>query len=311
MLRAGDLHFAELQGDWRLSYPLPARPSWVDDDDQVFARRRVHSGACGAHVGNAGPGKTSVAACDAFTDSANAAAPAASPSSSAPAPLEKYFLQRYMLFSKYDRGVKLDSEGWYSVTPEVLAAHMAERCRCDMIIDAFTGVGGNAIQFAYTCERVVAIDLDASRLELAKHNAAVYNVADRVEWIHADFFALAPLLRADVVFLSPPWGGPQYQLEESFDVVTMMGGLDGAEILRQSLRIAPPNVCYFLPKNTPTRRSLRHSRRRPACRSNWSAAVSTATSRASSPTLASSRMVKMMIRCRSVNDDTFISFTSL
>ena len=54
---------------------------------------------------------------------------------------------------------------------------------------------------------------------------------------------------ADVVFLSPPWGGPEYQHAAEFDVSTMMGGLDGAEILRQALRIAP-SVCYFLPKNT-------------------------------------------------------------
>ena len=48
------------------------------------------------------------------------------------------------------------------MTPEKLAAHIAERCRCDLVVDAFAGVGGNAIQFAYTCERVVAVDLDAA-----------------------------------------------------------------------------------------------------------------------------------------------------
>ena len=44
-------------------------------------------------------------------------------------------------------------EGWFSVTPEMIAQHIAERCRCDLIVDAFCGVGGNAIQFAFTCER--------------------------------------------------------------------------------------------------------------------------------------------------------------
>ena len=44
-------------------------------------------------------------------------------------------------------------EGWFSVTPEKIAEHIAERCRCDTIIDAFCGVGGNTIQFAFTCER--------------------------------------------------------------------------------------------------------------------------------------------------------------
>jgi len=43
---------------------------------------------------------------------------------------------------------------------------------------------GNAIQFARTCSHVIAIDIDASRLRLARHNAAVYGVADRIEFIH-------------------------------------------------------------------------------------------------------------------------------
>ena len=45
------------------------------------------------------------------------------------------------------------SESWFSVTPEKIARHIAKRCRCDLIVDGFCGVGGNAIQFAFTCER--------------------------------------------------------------------------------------------------------------------------------------------------------------
>jgi trimethylguanosine synthase len=42
------------------------------------------------------------------------------------------------------------------VTPERIAEHIAERCQCDVIIDAFCGIGGNAIQFAFTCEQGMA-----------------------------------------------------------------------------------------------------------------------------------------------------------
>ena len=44
-------------------------------------------------------------------------------------------------------------EGWFSATPEKIAQHLAERCRCDLIVDAFCGIGSNTIQFAFTCER--------------------------------------------------------------------------------------------------------------------------------------------------------------
>ena len=45
---------------------------------------------------------------------------------------------------------------------------------------------------------------------MAKHNAEVYGVADHIDFIVGDFMQLADKLVADVVFLSPPWGGPQY-----------------------------------------------------------------------------------------------------
>lgn len=43
------------------------------------------------------------------------------------------------------------SESWYSVTPELLAAHQARRCKCEVVVDALCGAGGNAIQLAKTC----------------------------------------------------------------------------------------------------------------------------------------------------------------
>ncbi|XP_036412042.1 trimethylguanosine synthase [Colossoma macropomum] len=165
--------------------------------------------------------------------------------------LAKYWAQRYRLFSRFDEGIKLDHEGWFSVTPEKIAEHIAQRVPevydMQLIVDAFCGVGGNAIQFALTGKRVIAIDIDPVRLELAQHNAEVYGVAQRIDFIQGDFLQLAPRLRADVVFLSPPWGGPEYLSAEVFDIKTMMSP-DGFEIFRLA-RMISDNIVYFLPRN--------------------------------------------------------------
>ncbi|KAJ2795137.1 Trimethylguanosine synthase, partial [Coemansia furcata] len=115
-----------------------------------------------------------------------------------PAALEKYWQQRYNFFWRFDEGIAIDEEGWYSVTPEAIAEDTAERIAqlynpkprkneqkstgfgriC--IVDAFCGVGGNAIKFAEWCEHVIAIDIDPGRLEMARHNAEIYGVADRI-----------------------------------------------------------------------------------------------------------------------------------
>ncbi|CAF1477308.1 unnamed protein product [Rotaria magnacalcarata] len=161
--------------------------------------------------------------------------------------LLKYWLQRYRLFSKFDEGIVLDREGWFSVTPEKIARHIAKRCRCDVIVDAFCGVGGNTIQFAFTCERVIAIDIDPKKIEMAKQNARVYGVEDRIEFIQGDFLKLAPTLTADVVYLSPPWGGPSYGTIDIFDLEKNIE-LNGFRIFEVAKAITP-NVVYFLPRN--------------------------------------------------------------
>ncbi|CAF4937784.1 unnamed protein product, partial [Rotaria socialis] len=56
------------------------------------------------------------------------------------------------------------------------------------------------------------------KIEMAKQNARVYGVEDRIEFIQGDFLKLAPTLTADVVYLSPPWGGPSYGTIDIFDL---------------------------------------------------------------------------------------------
>ncbi|KAK3822957.1 MAG: RNA cap guanine-N2 methyltransferase-domain-containing protein [Benniella sp.] len=154
-----------------------------------------------------------------------------------PKAFKKYWAQRYRYFKLFDHGIKIDKEGWYSVTPESIASHIAQRCASDVVIDAFCGVGGNAIQFALTCHRVIAIDIDPVRLMCAKHNAKIYGVEDRIEFICGDYMTLIPRLKADVVFLSPPWGGPEYLSQPT-------------EFLFRETSKITNNIAYYLPRNS-------------------------------------------------------------
>lgn len=165
--------------------------------------------------------------------------------------LKKYYAKRYRLFSKFDEGIILDDESWFSVTPEKIAIHLAERCKSDILIDTFCGAGGNSIQFAFTCERVFAIDIDPQKIKMARHNAKVYGVEDRIEFIIGDFFCLAEKLFGDVVFLSPPWGGPSYIKDVVFQIDDIMPLKGGIEILKTANKISD-NVAYYLPKNINT-----------------------------------------------------------
>lgn len=171
-------------------------------------------------------------------------------------PPQKYWMQRFRLFSQFDLGCRLDEEGWFSVTPERIARHIAERSRSDVVVDLFVGCGGNAIQFALASHYVLAIDLDPTKLALARHNARIYGVADRIEFILGDALTLLPRLGAlaNVLFLSPPWGGPEYASAPTYslDQIQLKGGVGGKEMMRRVLEVCP-SVCVLLPRNVDLR----------------------------------------------------------
>lgn len=122
---------------------------------------------------------------------------------------------------------------------------------------------------------VIALDVSPIRLALARHNAALYGVEERIEFILADFFSFARTLKQrpgrkiDVVFLSPPWGGPSYLSaspsktpsssvypatgdtpEESYADYSLSSvrPVHGAELFKIARGITK-NIAYFLPRN--------------------------------------------------------------
>jgi len=162
---------------------------------------------------------------------------------------QRYWHRRHSLFRLFDLGVQMDEESWYSVTPEVLAKHHAQRCRGRVIVDVCCGVGGNTIQLAQTCERVIAIDVDPAKLDMARGNAAIYGVAN-IDWRRGDF--LNPAIQAELVgkvdgvFVSPPWGGPSYIRQSELGLEDFPLDLN---LLWKAARRVSPNVALFLPRN--------------------------------------------------------------
>lgn len=61
-----------------------------------------------------------------------------------------------------------------------------------------------------------------------------------------------PTLKADAVFLSPPWGGPAYQNVDVFDLHSMIPPPLSALEMFRAARAVTPNVVFFLPRNIDT-----------------------------------------------------------
>lgn len=166
--------------------------------------------------------------------------------------LLRFWHRRYSLFSRFDEGIQLDGESWYSVTPEAIAKKLANRIKCSRIVDAFCGCGGNTIQFAMSGKHVIAIDIDPEKILKAKHNARIYGVEDKITFYVGDFFhfySTLSNLKVEAIFLSPPWGGLNYKSNFSYNIETQLQP-KGATELFQFCRKITENIAIFLPKNT-------------------------------------------------------------
>lgn len=97
---------------------------------------------------------------------------------------------------------------------------------------------------------MIAIDKDPKKIEIARHNAELYGVADRIQFIIGDYFELAPTLKADVVFLSPPWGGIDQMNLDQYKLSYIMPENGGVENLLNVARKITSNIALHLPKNT-------------------------------------------------------------
>jgi len=140
-------------------------------------------------------------------------------------------------------GTQLDAEGRWSLTPEALALALGRQAAGRDIVDATCGCGGNAIGFARAGCRVTAIDVDPDRLAMARANAALYGVADRIRFRCGSAPALVPTLEPALVFVDPPWGEAWDRVRTPFDALPVVPELLAALPADAPVWVkAPPSI---------------------------------------------------------------------
>jgi len=142
----------------------------------------------------------------------------------------------------------LDEEGRRSLTERSRAQEHAGLINADEVIDACCGCGGNAIAFAMEGKQVLAIEKDATRIELARRNAAEFGVAEKIRFFCGELQEhLAPLMTEypdAAVFVDPPW-----RKGDSIDEVPRWPDLLPGEESTARLLSAAPFVLLKLPRS--------------------------------------------------------------
>jgi len=149
--------------------------------------------------------------------------------------------------------LKLDEEAAYSVTDMYTADKITRDILCytgcTVICDATACIGGNTASFARSFKHVVAIERDKTRYEFLVNNMEAlqaHNVKcvhgdalDEVSWVHNTYSTY------DVIFIDPPWGGPEYKHQTVLDL--QLSGVPLEDVCR---RWAPYTKFFAL--KTPT-----------------------------------------------------------
>lgn len=160
--------------------------------------------------------------------------------------MKTYWKRRYDLFSRWDLGIQVDKEGLYFTKPEHIAIGIADEIRGQVVVDALCGVGGITIALALSGHDVIAVDIDRNKLNMARNNAEIYGISERVQYIHANIFDVLKEVKADCIILDPEWGGPNYKEKEHIRFCDFRP--DGRSLLKASLKVTE-NVVLCAPTN--------------------------------------------------------------
>lgn len=116
-----------------------------------------------------------------------------------------------------------DSVSLYSMTEDSVADRMSSIIAAWLgsniiVTDGTACVGGNTISFARKFKHVNGVELTRNRCDMLKHNAQILGVENKISVYEGDYLDIWKSLKQDVVFLDPPWGGPEYKRARKLDL---------------------------------------------------------------------------------------------
>ena len=124
-------------------------------------------------------------------------------------------------YKKKDNDIKLkgDTEGMYSLSykedADILSNIIKDKFGDVKILDGTSGIGGNSISFGLNFSNTKAIEIDNERFKYLQNNIKLFNLKttlyndDIFNHLNDDY---------DLIFIDPPWGGPNYKLQKSISL---------------------------------------------------------------------------------------------
>jgi len=81
------------------------------------------------------------------------------------------------------------------------------------ITDGTACIGGDTLAFSNKFKLVNSIEMDKTRYEYLKHNMAIFGRTN-ISFYNDSYLNLFKTIKQDVIYLDPPWGGPDYKTKK-------------------------------------------------------------------------------------------------
>lgn len=128
-----------------------------------------------------------------------------------------------------------------------LTHHVSSRFKGRAVLETCTGGGFTAIPLASNARHVFTVEIDGQRMAVARENAEIAGVSEKITFINNDIFCVQTdllRLRIDAAFLDPDWAvtGPHhvYRFHESTT-------RPPSDILLRHILAITPNVTLIQP----------------------------------------------------------------
>ncbi len=121
--------------------------------------------------------------------------------------------------NKYE--YKLNDESKYSITRKfqgdqfikIAKEFIGQNLKTLTITDGTAGAGGDTVNFSNNFKHVMSVEIKKDTFKLLISNCEHFK-CNNVTFINDDYSTVYDKLKQDVIYLDPPWGGPEYKLKK-------------------------------------------------------------------------------------------------
>jgi predicted RNA methylase len=150
---------------------------------------------------------------------------------------------RYLYLFPYEQGVdrmklQITDEGIYSISKlgdplrimKIIKRNYKEDISKSIITDGTANIGGDTINFAQFFKTVNSVEITRLHCAVLENNIKVYN-RNNVNIICNSYLKVMNTLKQDIIYLDPPWGGPDYYKKKSMKLY--LGKYEIADIVKK------------------------------------------------------------------------------